>query len=84
VDYIEKKQQTQTRRNGELKALKIALTAEPLPSQLDESENFSFLGLHKTIAIFIDPATNLPLQVVGDISAVGSATLKLLEVRLRS
>jgi hypothetical protein len=84
VDYIEKKQQTQTRRNGELKALKIGLTAEPLPSQLDEPENFSFLGLHKNIAIFIDPATNLPLQVVGDISAVGSATLKLLEVRLRS
>lgn len=84
VDYVEKKPQAQTRRNGELKALKIALTAEPMASQLDEPENFSFLGLHKNIALFIDPATNLPLQVVGDISAVGSATLKLLEVRLKT
>ncbi|HSM74326.1 MAG TPA: hypothetical protein VK852_06820, partial [Desulfobacterales bacterium] len=84
VDYVEKKPQAQTRRNGELKVLKIALTAEPMASQLDEPENFSFLGLHKNIALFIDPATKLPLQVVGDISAVGSATLKLLEVRLKT
>lgn len=84
VDFVEKKQQTQTRHNGELKALKIALTAHPLPSQLEEPENFSFLGLHKNIVIFIDPVTHLPLQVVGDISAVGSATLKLLEVRLKT
>jgi hypothetical protein len=49
-----------------------------------EPENFSFLGLHRNIAIFIDPATNLPLQFVGDISAIGSAALKLFEVRLKS
>jgi hypothetical protein len=72
------------RRKGELKALKIALTAESLPSQLEEPENFSFLGLHRNIDIFIDPATNLPLQFVGDISAIGSAALKLFEVRLKS
>jgi hypothetical protein len=84
VDYVEKKRRAETRRNGELKALKIALTAESMASQLEEPENFSFLGLHKNIAIFIDPANNLPLQVVGDISAVGSATLKLLEVRLKT
>ncbi|MFO7497577.1 MAG: hypothetical protein R6X05_18285 [Desulfobacterales bacterium] len=83
VDFIEKKQQAETRLKGDLKALKIALEAAPMASELDEMENFSFLGLHKNIVIFIDPASNLPLQVTGEISTVGKATLKLLEVQLR-
>ncbi len=83
VDFIEKKGQVETRRKGELKALKIALAAEPMASGLEEPENFSFLGLHKNIVIFIDPASNLPVQVTGEISAVGKAMLKLLEVQLK-
>jgi hypothetical protein len=83
VDFIEKKRQAETRLKGDFKALEIVLKASPLASELEEMENFSFLGLHKNIVIFIDPATRLPLQVTGEISKLGQATLKLLEVQLR-
>jgi hypothetical protein len=46
-------------------------------------ENFSFLGLRKNIAIFIDPASRLPLQISGKLPKLGSLHLKLSEAVLR-
>jgi hypothetical protein len=83
VDFIEKKQQSEMRRQGEIEALKIALEVQPLPSDLDKVEDFSFLGFQENIAIFIDPVSGLPIQISGIISKVGKATIKLSEVRLR-
>jgi len=83
VDFIEKKQQGEMRRQGEVEALKIALEVQPLPSDLDKVEDFSFLGFQENIAIFIDPVSGLPLQLSGIISKVGKVTIKLGEVRLR-
>ena len=82
VDYVETRPQAQNPRQGEIQALAIALEAEPLASHLDKPENFSFLGMHKNIVIFIDPQTNLPLQVSGDIRKAGSGDLKLFEAVL--
>jgi hypothetical protein len=83
VDFIEKSQQGEMRRQGEVEALKIALEVQPLASDLEKVEDFSFLGFQENIAIFIDPVTGLPIQISGIISKVGNVTIKLAEVRLR-
>jgi hypothetical protein len=82
VDFIEKKQQGQIRRRGEVEALKIALETQPLASDLKKVEDFSFLGFQEDIAIFIDPVSDLPIQISGKISMVGNVTIKLNEVRI--
>ena len=83
VDFIEKKQQGEIRRRGEVEALKIALETQPLASDLKKVEDFSFLGFQEDIAIFIDPASSLPIQLSGKISMAGNQTIKLHEVWLR-
>jgi len=83
ANFIDKTQQKTIRKEESVNAIKIAIAAEPLESDLNQVENFSFLGLHKDIAIYIDPATRLPVQVSGIIATVGNAHLKLTEVRLR-
>jgi hypothetical protein len=83
VDFIEKSSQGETRRQDEVTALKLALEVQPLASDLEKVEDFSFLGFHKNIAIFIDPVASIPIQISGIISTVGNATIKLAEVQLR-
>ena len=83
IDYIEKKLQATHHRQGEVKAHKILLEAQPLESNLEKVENFSFLGFRKNIAFFIDPTSKLPIQISGEIPKAGSVTLKLHEVQLR-
>jgi hypothetical protein len=83
VDFIEKRQQGELRRQDEVKALKIGLEIQPLASDLEKVEDFSFLGFQENIAIFIDPVAGLPIQISGIISKVGNVTIKLNEVRLR-
>lgn len=83
VDYVEKKNQSEQRRQGEVKARKIILESRPLKSDLEEVENFSFLGFQKNIAFYIDPTSKLPLQLSGEIPAAGNATLKLQKVQLK-
>lgn len=83
VDFIEKKQQKEIRRQGEVKALKITLEALPLESDLNEVEDFSFLGFQKDINIFIDPRTNIPIQLSGRIPMAGKVAIKLNEVQLK-
>jgi hypothetical protein len=82
VDYIEKNQQSEVRRNETVNALKIAFEFQPMKSDLEDDENFSFLGLREDIALFIDPRSNLLIQVVGKMPMVGKVTLKLNEVQL--
>jgi hypothetical protein len=82
--YIEKNQQVETRKKeGTVKALKIAITVKPIDSGQEAAENFSFFGFHKDIAIYIDPTLGLPLRVSGIIPAFGKAHLELREINLR-
>jgi hypothetical protein len=83
VDFTEKNQQDEMRRQGEVETLKIALEVQPLPSDLEKVEDFSFLGFQKDIAMFIEPRAGLPIQISGVISRVGNVTIKLAEVRLK-
>jgi len=80
VNYIEKTQQAAIRKQGTINALKIAITAEPMDSGLKEAEDFSFLGFHDNIVIYIEPAFRLPIQAGGVIPAIGAAQLQLNEV----
>jgi hypothetical protein len=84
VGYLERRKQVQTQREGDMEALAVALETKPMASTLDEPENFSFLGMHKNIVIFIDTQSKLPLQISGTILKAGSADLKLLEADLNS
>ena len=80
VNYIEIKQQSTIRKQGTINALKIAITAEPMNSALKEAENFSFLGFHDNIVIYLEPTSRLPIQASGDIPTIGNAQLKLKKV----
>ena len=83
VDYIEKNQQAEHHRKDKLDAHKILLKSQPLKSDLDKVENFSFLGFHKNITFFIHPTSKLPLQISGEMPRVGKVTVKLHEVEMR-
>jgi len=83
IDYIEKKQQTEHRRQDEVEAHKILLESQPLKSDLEKVENFSFLGFHREIAFYVHPASRLPIQISGVIPRAGRVTVKLHEVQLR-
>ena len=84
VDYIEQKDQGKDRRQAEVKAVKIDLEAKPLESNLENVENFSFMGFLNKISFSIDSARNLPIEIRGEIPPVGNVTLKLKEARLRN
>jgi hypothetical protein len=83
VNFIEKIQQNTIRKEESINAIKIAIDAEPMESELNEIEDFSFLGLHKDIAIYIDPVSHFPIQVSGIIPTIGNAHLWLTQGRLR-
>jgi hypothetical protein len=80
VNYIEKTQLTAIRKEGTVDTLKITIAAEPMDSELKQAENFSFLGFHSDIVIYIEPTSRLPIQAGGVIPTVGRAQLKLNEV----
>ena len=80
VNYIEKTQQTTIRKEGTVNTLKITIAAEPMDSELKQAENFSFLGFHSNIVIYIEPTSRLPIQAGGVIPTIGRAQLKLNEV----
>jgi len=82
IDFAEINQKTETRRQGKINALKIDFEIEQLTSDLGIDENFSFLGLRKNISILIEPSTNLPIQIRGDIPSVGKAVLSLQSARI--
>lgn len=83
VDYSEKRGQGKVRKKEKVDALRVTLEAEPMVSDMKKAENFSFLGMHKDIAIAIDPELRIPLQVSGVIPTIGKVKLNLREVTLR-
>jgi hypothetical protein len=83
ANYIEKGKHGEIQRQGIVKSLRIDLLPEPMESDLKQAENFSFLGFHKDISVYIDPTTRLPIKASGIIPTVGRADLKLQEVVLK-
>jgi hypothetical protein len=83
VDYFEKTVQNQVRKKGPIKALKIAVETQPMESDLKADEDFSLMGLHNGIVIYLDPVSRFPLQISGNIPVVGRTDLKLRQVQLK-
>ncbi len=83
VDYLEKTMQGEVLKKGPVQALKIIVETRPMDSTLKEDEDFSLMGLHKEIVIYIDPVSRLPLQISGNTPAAGRTDLKLRQVGLR-
>lgn len=83
IDYTEANGRTETRRQGEVKAVRIDLEAKPLESDLEKVENFSFMGFLDKISFLLDPASGLPIEMRGEIPPAGIVTLKLKEARYR-
>ncbi len=83
TDYAIDQQGSKHHRQEEISAQVIEMDARPLESDLEETENFSFLGMHKNIVFYIDPASNLPVQISGEIRTAGQAILKLHSAQLK-
>jgi hypothetical protein len=83
VDYSEKAGEGKLRKKGKVDGLRITLESEPMLEDKKNAENFSFLGMHEDVAIYMDPELRIPLQVSGKIPTVGAVTLKLGEVKMR-
>ena len=83
VDYAEKAGEGEVGKKGKVDGLRVTLESEPMARDKDNAENFSFLGMHEDIAIYIDPELRIPLQVSGKIPTVGAVTLKLSEVKMK-
>jgi hypothetical protein len=84
VNYIEETTRSVARKEITMKALKIEITARPMEPVPKLAENFSFLGFHKDISIYINPTSRLPVQVSGIIPTVGKAHLKLRKCQTQS
>lgn len=83
VDYSENWDEGNVRKKGKVDGLRVTLEAQPLQSDLEDAENFSFLGFQKDIIIDIDPKLRIPLQVSGRIPTIGTVALKLSGVEMR-
>ena len=84
VDYLEVRADgSSARKNTTTQAVKVSIDAVPLPSTLDEPENFSVLGIQEDIVVFLDPISRVPVRVSGGIPGFGHAALGVQEVRLR-
>lgn len=79
TNYIEKKQPVPNRKETVVHTNKIAITGQSLYTGKEASENFSFLGFHKDISIYIEPSSGLPIQASGIIPTIGKAHLRLRE-----
>ncbi len=84
VDYIEKNEQGENHRQGQIKAFQINLEAKPLESNLEQVEHFSFMGFLDKISFFIDPERNLPVELKGEIPPIGVVSIRLKESHLRN
>ncbi len=82
-NYIEKSHQLETqKKEGTIQALKVDISAKPIDVGQEAPENFSLLGFHKDISIYINPTSGLPIQISGFIPSIGKVDLKLNSARL--
>ena len=80
VNYIEKGRQNDIRKEGTIQAIRVVISAQPNKLHLEDAENFSFMGFHRDISVYVEPASGLPISVSGIIPTVGKVDLKLREV----
>ncbi len=62
---------------GKITPLVYSIKTESLAAEKEEAENFSLLGLHKDIRIYMDPEKQLPVRISGTNNTLGKIELKL-------
>jgi hypothetical protein len=82
INYLEKSQHMETRRNGTAEVLKISFTSHSLFADEAKAEPFTFLGLKGDFDIFIDKVSKIPVQVSGKLPGIGRVDIKLREISL--
>lgn len=83
VDYFLQSGTTVQRITGLREVLRVSLRVEPLGKGAD-SENFELMELRGAIAIYLDTATRLPVQISGERSVFGKLDIGLVEAVLRN
>jgi hypothetical protein len=83
LSYREVSQGKGVDKTATVDALRIRLETEPMDTDLDKDENFSFLGFTENVVFYLDIASGTPVQITGDMPVVRKAELKLREVVLR-
>ena len=62
---------------GQITPLVYSIKTESLAPEKEEAENFSLLGLHKDIHIYMDPEKQLPVRISGANNTLGKLELEL-------
>jgi len=82
VDYTEKKEGSEVRRQDRIQAIKLSITPRSLAGKDKKPEPFSFLGLNGNFDIYLDRISQIPVQVSGKIPRLGVVDIKLSTVDL--
>lgn len=82
VQYTEHKQGVSHNREKTVSAVRVVVSVTPLELENHDREAFEFLGLEGGLALLIDPASGIPLQIRGDVPGTGGMEFNLTEVTL--
>jgi hypothetical protein len=74
-------QKEETIKN-QITPLVYSIKTAPMAPEKEEPENFSLLGLHKNILIYMDPEKQLPVRISGSNNSIGKIDLELRNAEL--
>jgi len=77
--YVEGPGKRGNQVDREAVALKILLTAQPVPGSAGKLEGFEFLGLEGGVEILVDSESGLPLEIRGTLPEIGRLAFRLVE-----
>ena len=66
----------------EINPLVYAIKTTPMVPENIEPENFSLLGLHKDIRVYMDPDRQIPVRISGTNNSIGEIELELRKAEL--
>ncbi len=83
VDYAEASARAERRRTEEITVTEIGIQVPELDAK-GEKTDFKLLGLGGDVAIYLEEASRIPVQVSGRIPGLGKIDVKLIEVDLKT
>jgi len=82
VDYVEKLDESEVRRKGQISAVKYSFKIRSLAEEGEKTELFAFLGLNGDFDIYIDRKSKIPVQINGKITGFGKVKTRLQKIEL--
>jgi len=83
VDYDELRGSDVRRRAGQLAVVPVEVSARPAGADQGGADvDLAFMGLRGTLTVFVEPATGVPVAIVGRADGVGEVTVRLERVTL--